>query len=189
MSCSQEISNGKSNDGPHSDTPITFSCHGDRRIEYFNGDEKINVVTEPVSHSITFWRSKELNENVGRSEWNNSKVYKFVIDNDIEELTKYDNLEESHVNRLKKKDDFFVSEKYGVFEIRNFKIVDSKFVKDEFNFDRLLKFNFITNNLDINTNDLDESFKNKIGRSTYDRTKCEKVTDPNILKEMSVISS
>jgi hypothetical protein len=90
---------------------------------------------------------------------------------------------------LKKKDNFFVSEKYGVFEIRSFKIVDSKFVKDEFNFDRLLKFNFITNNLDITTNDLDDYFKNKIGRSTYDRTKCEKVTDPDILKEISMSPS
>lgn len=189
MSCSSEISTDKSNDVPNGETSITFSCHGDRRIEYFNDDERINVVTEPVSHSITFWRSKELRKNVGQSEWNNTTVYKFVLNNNIEDLTKYDNIEPDKVVKLKEKDDFFVNEKYGFFEIRNFKIMESKFVKNEFNFDRLIKFNFITNTLDIDTNDLDDSFKNKISRSTYDRTKCEKVTDPHILREISMSSS
>jgi hypothetical protein len=189
MSCSQEISNDKSNDVPNSETLITFSCHGDRRIEYFNGDKKINVVTEPVSHSITFWRSYELNKDFDQTQWDNSTVRKFIIDNDMENLTRFDNLEESYVEKIRKKDDFFVSEKYGFFIIRNFKIVESKFVKDEINFDRLLKFNFITNNLDIDTDDLDDSFKIKIRRFTYDRTKCEKVTDPDILKEISMSPS
>ena len=45
---------------------------------------------------------------------------------------------------------------------------------------------FLSVTLDIDVEDLDGT---DVWRKTYERTRCEQVTDPNNLKEMSVISS
>jgi hypothetical protein len=49
-----------------------------------------------------------------------------------------------------------------------------------------MKFNFITKTLDIEIQDHDGT---EVWRKTYDRTQCDRITDLDILKEMSVISS
>lgn len=97
---------------------MTFSCHGDRRIEYFNGEGKPDVINEKVSHSITFWRWNEEKPKNGTSSWNRYKVNRFVIDGNFQNLTRYEGLKGEILEKVKKTDDFHVFEQFGIFTIR-----------------------------------------------------------------------
>lgn len=165
---------------------MTFSCHGDRRIEYFNGEGKPDVINEKVSHSITFWRWNEEKPKDGTYSWNRYKVNRFVIDGNFQNLTRHEGLKGEILENVKKTDDFHVFEQFGVFTIRLFTSVNPDPKNRGLNDYTVLTFNFITKTLDI---DIEDRNGTEVWRKTYDRTHCERVTDPNILKEMSVISS
>ena len=165
---------------------ITFSCHGDRRIEYFDDQKKPDVIQEKISHSITLWRSTQEKRKDGVSSWNKYEVNRFVLDGNFENLTRHEFLTEDILKKVKMTDDFHVFEQFGVFKVRLFTSVNPDPKDRGFNDRTNLTFNFITKSLDVDVEDLDGT---DLWRKTYDRTRCEQVTDPNILKEMSVISS
>lgn len=165
---------------------MTFSCHGDRRIVNFNGEGKPDVINEKVSHSITFWRWEKKKPKDGKSSWNRYQVNRFVIDGDFENLTRNEGLTSEILETVKRTDDFHVLEQFGVFTIRLFTSVNPDPKDKGFNDSTKLTFNFITKTLEI---DIEDRNGTEVWRKTYDRTQCEKVTDSNILKEMSVISS
>ena len=165
---------------------MTFSCHGDRRIEYFDDQRKPDVIQEKISHSITFWRWTEKKRKDGTSPWNKYKVNRFVLDGKFEDLTRHEFLTGDVLKNVKMTDDFHVFEQFGTFTVRLFTSVNPDPKNRGFNDRTSITFNFITKSLDIDVEDRDGT---DVWRKTYDRTRCEQVTDPNILKEMSVISS
>lgn len=165
---------------------MTFSCFGDRRIEYPNGQGKPDVVTEKVSHSITFWRWTQEKAKDGTSSWNKYRVNRFVLDGDFQNLTRHEGLDQNVLDIAKKTDDFSIFEQFGIFNISLFTSVNSDPKNKGFNDDTDLTFNFITKTLDIDVVDRDGT---NVWRRTYDRTRCDRVTDSDILEELSVISS
>ena len=165
---------------------MTFSCFGDRRIEYPNSRGKPDIVTEKASHSITFWRWTQEKRKDGRSPWNKYKVNRFVLDGDFQNLTRQDGLSQDVLEIARKTDDFIVNEQFGIFTMMLTTSAKSDPKNKGFNDDTDLTFNFITKTLDIDVEDRDGT---DVWRRTYDRTRCERITDPDILKEMSVISS
>jgi hypothetical protein len=165
---------------------MTFSCHGDRRIENFNGEGKPDVINEKVSHSITFWRWIEKKRKDGTSPWNKYKVNRFVLDGNFENLTRHELLPKDVLKNVKMTDNFYVFEQFGTFTVRLFTSVNPDPKNRGLNDRTRITFNFITKSLDIDVEDRDGT---DVWRKTYDRTRCEPVTDPDTLKEMSVISS
>jgi hypothetical protein len=165
---------------------MTFSCFGDRRIEYPNSRGKPDVIQEKISHSITFWRWTQEKRKDGRSPWNKYKVNRFVLDGNFQDLTRHDGLDQDILEISKKTDDFRVNEQFGIFTVRLFTSAQSDPKNRGANDDTYLTFNFITETLNIDVIDRDGT---DVWRRTYDRTRCERVTNPDILKEMTVISS
>lgn len=162
---------------------MTFSCHGDRRIEYFDGRGEPNVVNEKVAHSITFWRQAQENYSNEAKKWQQYKVNRYLINSDFQNLARHNGLKGNVLAEIKKKDSFYVFEKFGIFKIILFKKYPDIF-KNNRNDYKTLNFNFVTRTLDI---DVWERNGREVRKKTYDRTRCEQVTDPNILQEMSVI--
>ncbi len=154
---------------------MTFSCHGEKRIERSDG----KILNEPVSHSLVFSRvteKKEKNDTHVRY-----KVRYYILDNGLEDLTRHDFLDKDTLKTVEKTDSYLVQEQYGVFSIFLIESADPD-RKVGFNSITSLKFNFITQALSI---DVSTKLGEKFFQSETDRTRCEKVTDPDILKGAS----
>lgn len=165
---------------------MTFSCHGDRRMETYTDQGNPDVVNEKVSHSITFWRLDEEKNKKGGSRWNKYKVNRYALNGEFQDLTRYDGLKGKDLENAKKNESFHVFENFGVFRIRLFTSFPTILKNKNLNDYTTLTFNFVTRTLDI---DVWERNGTEIWSKTYDRTRCEQVTDPNTLEEMSVIQS
>ncbi len=154
---------------------MTFSCHGEKRIERSDG----KVWNEPVSHSLTFSRVTQKKEK--KDSQIKYKVHSYILDNAREDLTRHDFLDEGTLKKVQKTDFFHVQEQYGVFSIF---LSESSDPDRKVGFSSLtsLKFNFITQALSI---DVSTKMGGKFFQSETDRTRCQKVTDPDILKGAS----
>lgn len=155
---------------------ITYACHGDRRIRQSDG----TTTTEKVAHSITF--AREAIETPGPKPRIKYKVNAYILDHDFQDLTRNDLLPKDILEKVQKREDFAVYQQYGVFQVFSSKRSNPD-MKVGTNSDSILRFNFITETLTV---DVTSNIGLELGERISDRTKCQQVTDPKILRELSV---
>jgi hypothetical protein len=168
--------------------PMTFSCHGDRTVETFDGFGKPEIKNEKVSHSITFWRTS--NDDLGQMRsMSRYKTQKYALDGSIVNLYPSNKTQFADTERLgfiSIRDDSN-SDPVAVVCGPNGCSVDKNY---EFKQRDNISFNFVTMTLRIFKSEMNWNKVEKSGQPlkyTSDNTQCQRVTDPAALEELSVI--
>ncbi|CAN1544929.1 hypothetical protein MCEMIH15_01916 [Caulobacteraceae bacterium] len=167
---------------------MTFSCHGDRTIKLFGGVGYPKIENEKVSHSITFWRRSNDPQERMRS-MSSYKTEKYSLNGSMVNLYPSNKVQFADTERL------------GFISIRD----DSGggepgydcgqngcvFNKDiEVKNRQSISFNFISLSLTVFESNMNWNKATNSGQETRqvsDITVCERVTDPRIIEELSVI--
>lgn len=156
---------------------MTFSCHGQTKTKMYLSGGSSEITTQPVSHSVSFWRTEndELERMRSLSRY---KTGKYSIDDRVVNLTPSN------------KDVQVDTETVGYF--RSYedhpkqKLPNGRSINER----HTVEFNFVTRSLNIKKIRLEWNEKERTGQvheDTQDTTRCELVSDQNVLKEMSVI--
>ncbi len=164
-------------DGDDPNLKMTFSCHGNSRTKTYWSGGPPEVTTQPVSHSISFWRIENDDLQKMRS-ISRYKITKYSIDGRI-------------VNTSPKVKDVTIDvETLGFF--RSYEDFPEKKGRNggSIGHRQTFEFNMITRTLEIQNNIMEWHEKEGRGQQLeqiMDTAKCELVSDKNILKEVSVV--
>lgn len=167
---------------------MTYSCHGDRTIETYDGYNKPETKIEKISHSISFWRSSndELERMRSLSAY---KTEKYSLDGNIVNLYPSNKTQFADTERLgfiSIRDDSGSGE-VG-YECGPKGCVLNKDI--EVKVRQSISFNFISMSLRVYQSEMNWNKVKKTGqmlRETTDITVCDRVVDPKILDELSAI--
>ena len=149
---------------------MTFSCHGDTEVKTY-----LDITSRKASHSITFWRRLNSEDTSNRT-LSRYHIEKYSIDGKLVRIFPSN------------KDQIVTSEQLGyVTLLENWKYNyngGGSLIKS-----RVIDFNFISRSLKIweFTRERKTANAGQLVDEARDVLKCDLVTDPKILEEMSVI--
>lgn len=153
---------------------MTFACHGQRRIERYDGIGKPEILTEPVSHSFSI-RRKANDEMEAIRQRTPYKTSEYIIDG-------------SSIQILSNDKDQVETEKLGYVRVTKH-MLDERLTDDEVRKRvQTVEFNFIAQSLRVRDSRIDWNKKTNTGQLRQDDTdvtRCERVTDPDMLEELS----
>jgi hypothetical protein len=167
---------------------MTFSCHGDRTIKMFDGVGYPKIENEKVSHSITFWRRSNNPEERMRF-MSSYKTEKYSLNGSMVNLYPSNKVQFADTERLgfiSIRDDSGSGEP-GYDCGQNGCVLNKDIeVKNR----QSISFNFVSLSLKVFESHMNWNEAKKSGqptRTVSDITVCERVTDPTIVEELSVI--